>query len=166
MENEFEYYLDLKDFTPVYRWSIRWYFLGIILCALIALGFGAAVGLVILKNRTLGIILLVAATPFLVLSGIIGFKITQIRFTRYYGKGKITYNEDGTVTYQGDCGKGNPILLDDPIQVTKTFKPIMVKEYGNFWIIYLSRHEYIAVPKTVSIEPIKSLLVEKKKPRR
>ena len=71
MENEFEYYLDLKDFTPVYRWSIRWYFLGIILCALIALGFGAAVGLVILRNRTLGIILLVAATPFLVLSGIL-----------------------------------------------------------------------------------------------
>ena len=161
MENEFEYYLDLKDFAPIYRWSMRWYLLAIILAVIVGAVDGIAAGLLLVDNPTLGFIILAAYIPILVLIATPAFRMGRIRTTRYYGKGKIIYNEDGSVTYHGECGIGMP-AWQEVTTVTKTFKPLKVIEHGDYWLIYIGKAEYITVPKTVSIEPIKEKLVIKK----
>ena len=161
MDNEFEYYLDLKDFAPIYRWSIRWYLLAIILGLIVGMVDGIAAGLLLADNPTLGFIVLGAYIPVLVLIATPVFRLSRIRTTCYYGKGKIIYNEDGSVTYHGERREGNP-AWQKVVTVTKTFKPLKVIEHDGYWLIYIGKAEYITAPKTVSIEPIKEKIVIKK----
>ena len=166
MDNEFEYYLDQKTFGRIMIWRMKWYLIGLSLIILSELGLTVLISLNASQDPSVFVwlvVMIVVCSPvifFLYLGAI------RIGRHRYYGHGKIIYNEYGSVTYKGDCVAWRPRLGGESATIIKSFRPEKIIEHDGHWLFIIDRSEYIAVPKTVSIEPIKSLLVEKKKPRR
>ena len=166
MDNEFEYYLDQKTFGRIMRWRMKWYLIGMALAFLIEIGFTIPLSLLASHDPSALVWLIVVIAVCSPVVGFLYFKAIMIGHHRYYGHGKIIYNEYGSVTYKGDCVAWNPRLGGESATIIKSFRPEKIIEHNGHWLFIINRSEYIAVPKTVSIEPIKSLLVEKKKPRR
>lgn len=158
MDNVFHFYLDRKVFGKELRWIRKWYLLVMLSIYVLLAIDGVFLG--VHPNLSVKLACAILILPLSIMEAVVWFFAFTYGGTQIFNECTITYNDDGTV----DCEcKRNSIYPNEKSLVTfkKTIVPKRVIKHNQCWIVFAERRQWIVLPLSVSIEPIKKYLVNK-----
>ena len=158
METFSSYSISRKAVQKQLFWIRRWYFAGLLIVFFLCIPLGIFLG--ITENELIRVGLIIGAIIILLSAAIIYyFGITNGR-TYIFGDCKITYKNDGTI--QCECERESDYRNENGLaHYQKTIVPKKIIIRKDTYIVFGEHRQWIVLPLSVSIEPIKNLLASK-----